>query len=78
LPLEWNFFGLNAPNCLLLAEPGLLVANLVDSRGCGSLSIDMPFTPVLRGSSYYSQWFGLDAVNPAGLVASNALEFTSE
>tara|TARA_R110002094_G_scaffold69802_2_gene78679 strand:+ start:1709 stop:3232 length:1524 start_codon:yes stop_codon:yes gene_type:complete len=78
LPLELSTFGLSAPNCLLLAAPTLLVANPVDPRGCATLPIAMPFNPALRGGSYFSQWFVLDGANPAGLVASNALEFTIE
>lgn len=74
LPASLPSLGLNAPGCHLLVDPGTLVVAFANALGCANLTLNVPFTPGLRGQRFFTQWFSLDpAANPAGFVASNAL-----
>ncbi|MCU0867234.1 MAG: CHRD domain-containing protein [Planctomycetes bacterium] len=74
LPLELPVAGLPAPGCFLLVEPATLLVAFNDAFGCSSQALNVPFNPTLRGASFYTQWFSLDALaNPAGFVPSSAL-----
>jgi CHRD domain len=74
LPIELTAVGLAAPNCFLLVEPATLLVAFNDPFGCSGQPLNVPFSPSLRGSSFYSQWFSLDAAaNPAGFVPSSAI-----
>lgn len=74
LPAHLPALGLNAPNCFLLVDPATLVVAFANPFGCANLTLNVPFTPGLRGQRFFTQWFSLDAAaNPAGFVASNAM-----
>jgi hypothetical protein len=74
LPQELTALGLAAPRCFLLVDPAILLGVVADPFGCAELSIAIPFDPVLRGQTFFAQWFPLDpAANPGLFVASSAL-----
>jgi serine protease AprX len=61
-----------APGCNLLVSPDVIDAVITSATGTGSLSFSVPNIPALIGASIFHQWAVLDAVNPLGLVVSNA------
>lgn len=72
LPLD----GLGMVDCALLVDLTQLpvLATPTDVRGCGSISIQVPYIPSLHGLDLYFQWLVLDpTANSAGLVLSNGL-----
>jgi hypothetical protein len=77
LPASLPSLGLAAPNCYLLVDPITILAQANDAFGCNTFTLGVPFNPLLRGASYYTQWVSLDfAANPVGFVPSSALSFT--
>jgi hypothetical protein len=77
LPISLPALGLPAPTCYLLVDPTTILLQGNDAFGCNSFTLAVPFNPLLRGLSFYSQWVSLDPVaNPAGFVTSSALSFT--
>lgn len=77
LPIALPTLGVAAPGCFLLIEPVTSMAVVQDGSGYGAVLLDVPFAPVLRGVSVYSQLCTLDPpANPSWLVPSNALAMT--
>jgi len=58
-----------APGCNLLVDPLVLRASPTNGA---SLSFSVPNNVALEGVEVFHQWAVLDAVNPAGIVLSNA------
>ena len=74
LPFELPVVGVNAPKCYVLIEPAATLALFTNTLGCASVTLNVPFSPALRGSLFYAQWFSFDAAaNAGGLVPSSAL-----
>ncbi len=74
LPQELTALGINAPGCFLLVDPTTLLGVGADGFGCAQLPIAIPFNPLLRGQTFFAQWFPLDpAANPGFFVASSAV-----
>lgn len=61
-----------APGCSIYAAPQVLQAVVTSASGTSSASIGIPATPANIGMSLYHQWAVLDAVNPLGIVVSEA------
>jgi hypothetical protein len=72
LPLAFTTAGLAAPNCYFLTDLASTASTFSDANGCATFRLNVPLLPVLRGTTFYSQWFVFDgAANAAGIVASN-------
>src|SRR5690606_38962903 len=68
--LPWPLAG--APGCDLLVAPVVLDAVVTSPTGTGSSTFFVPSSSVLIGTELFHQWGVLDAVNPLGIVMSNA------
>ncbi|MEC7726530.1 MAG: choice-of-anchor J domain-containing protein [Planctomycetota bacterium] len=58
-----------APGCSLLVDPAVLSAR---PTGNANVAFNVPNNGALVGTELFHQWCVLDAVNPAGLVVSDA------
>jgi hypothetical protein len=74
LPVELTTLGIASPNCFLLVDPQAILVVIADPFGCASQTLNVPFTPALRGLTFFSQWVSLDPLaTPSGFVTSSAL-----
>ena len=70
IPLPWTLPG--APGCNLLVSADVLDAVVTSGTGTGSRTIAVPGSTSLIGFTIFHQWGVFDAVNPLGIVVSNA------
>ena len=61
-----------APGCTLFVAPMVLSVVVTSAGGTGSVSFAVPNSAGLIGAEAFHQWGVLDAVNPLGIVMSNA------
>lgn len=73
LPLPLAFFGM--PGCELQVDPAVLDAFLAPT-GFGLWQRPIPNAAALLGGVIYAQGFAADAVNAAGLIATNHIAMT--
>ena len=73
LPIALGTIGLGSPNCYLFVDPSTLIAFPINGLGCSNVVINVPFSPALRGQSFYSQWVVIDI---PGFIPSSALSMT--
>ena len=73
LPIALGTIGIGSPNCYLFVDPATLLAFPINLLGCSNVLINVPFSPALRGQSFYSQWFVIDI---PGFISSSALSMT--
>ncbi|MCC6670640.1 MAG: S8/S53 family peptidase [Planctomycetes bacterium] len=66
--------GALAPNCSILASGDLLSAFVTTATGQNSTTLAIPNSPALLGNPFFNQYVIQDAVNPLGVVLSNAGE----
>jgi hypothetical protein len=76
LPVELPTVGVPAPHCYILVDPASTLVQFANNLGLSSLTLNVPFLPSLRASTFYTQWFVFDPAAPGGLVTSSALSFT--
>jgi choice-of-anchor B domain-containing protein len=63
---------LGAPGCSVYASPDVLTAFITSGTGTASTTFSIPASPANIGVSLYHQWAVLDAVNPLGIIVSDA------
>ena len=61
-----------APGCSVYAAPDVTQLMITTGSGTASASFSVPNSPVYIGLDLFHQWAVLDAVNPIGIVVSDA------
>jgi hypothetical protein len=72
-PLPFDLGAVGLPNCSLFVS-GEDAALLLNLAGTATWPLTIPNNPLLNGVRVYTQIGVLDAVNPLGLIVSNALD----
>ncbi|MGE0145691.1 MAG: CHRD domain-containing protein [Planctomycetota bacterium] len=74
LPLDLTLLGLSG--CFLFHDnPGISIATATDALGCAEANLPIPVTAPV-GVHMFAQWFMVaPGANPAGIGASNGMEF---
>jgi len=63
---------LGAPGCSVYAAPLVLTTHVTSASGTARSTFNIPGSPANIGINLFHQWVVLDAVNPLGIVVSNA------
>tara|TARA_R110002096_G_scaffold40961_6_gene111180 strand:- start:615 stop:2510 length:1896 start_codon:yes stop_codon:yes gene_type:complete len=63
---------LGAPGCSVYAAPTVLTTHITSASGTANSTFNIPPSPANIGVSLFHQWAVLDAVNPLGIVVSDA------